>query len=199
MSDRPTLLLEHHLKELKLPSFPREYGKLAAQCAAEGVSHPGYLLRLTELEVTDRHQRLAQRRIPAARFPSTKSLDTLDFSAIPSVAQAMVMQLARCEHVEPHGNVIAIGNNGAVKANVALGLGVAACQQGLSAGFTTAAALVNEPVEARDERRLLNLQRQSVSGIQSALATAGDVGEHLVGALGPDKWLGVFLVISRWR
>ena len=69
MSNRPTLLLEHHLKELKLPSFLREYGKLASQCAAEGVSHPDYLLRLAELEVTDRHQRLVQRRIRAARFP----------------------------------------------------------------------------------------------------------------------------------
>ena len=46
MTDRPTLLLEHHLKELKLPSFLREYGKLAAQCAAEAVDHPDYLLRL---------------------------------------------------------------------------------------------------------------------------------------------------------
>ena len=84
MSDRPTLLLEHHLKELKLPSFLREYGKLASQCAAEGVSHPDYLLRLAELEVTDRHQRMVQRRIRAARFPATKSLDTFDFSAIPA-------------------------------------------------------------------------------------------------------------------
>ena len=41
MSDRPTLLLEHHLKELKLPTFLREYGKIAAQCATEGVDHPG--------------------------------------------------------------------------------------------------------------------------------------------------------------
>ena len=40
MSQRSTLLLEHHLKELKLPSFLREYGKLAAQCATEGVDHP---------------------------------------------------------------------------------------------------------------------------------------------------------------
>ena len=37
MNHRSTLLLEHHLKELKLPSFLREYGKMAAQCAAEGV------------------------------------------------------------------------------------------------------------------------------------------------------------------
>ena len=46
MNDRSTLLLEHHLKELKLPSFLREYGKMAAQCAAEGVDHPQYLLRM---------------------------------------------------------------------------------------------------------------------------------------------------------
>lgn len=46
MSQRSTLLLEHHLKELRLPSFLREYGKMAAQCAAENVDHPEYLLRL---------------------------------------------------------------------------------------------------------------------------------------------------------
>ena len=56
MNDRSTLLLEHHLKELKLPSFLREYGKMAAQCAAEGVDHPQYLLRLAELELIGRHQ-----------------------------------------------------------------------------------------------------------------------------------------------
>ena len=159
MSDRPTLLLEHHLKELKLPSFLREYGKLASQCAAEGVNYPDYLLRLAELEVTDRHQRLVQRRIRAARFPAIKGLDTFDFSAIPSVNQPLVMQLARCEYIEHHENVIAIGNSGTGKTHIALGLGLAACQRGLSVGFTTA-ALVNELVEARDERRLLNLQRQ---------------------------------------
>ena len=47
MSERSTVLLEHHLKELKLPTFLREYGKVAGQCAAEGVDHPGYLLRLS--------------------------------------------------------------------------------------------------------------------------------------------------------
>ena len=40
MSNRSTLLLGHHLKELKLPTLLREYRKLAAQCAAEGVDHP---------------------------------------------------------------------------------------------------------------------------------------------------------------
>ena len=55
MSSKSTILLEHHLKELKLPSFLREYGKMAARCAAEGVDHPEYLFRLAELELIERH------------------------------------------------------------------------------------------------------------------------------------------------
>ena len=66
MTSKSTLLLEHHLKELRLPTFLREYRKLAAQCAAENVDHPDYLLRLYELELIDRHQRMVERRIRAA-------------------------------------------------------------------------------------------------------------------------------------
>ena len=160
MSNRSTLLLEHHLKELKLPSFLREYGKMAAQCAAEGVDHPEYLLRLAELELIERRQRMVERRVRAARFPAVKCPDTFDFPAIPSVNKALVMELARCEYIQRRENVIAVGNSGAGKTHVALGLGLAACRRGLSVGFTTAAALVHEMMEARDERRLLNLQRQ---------------------------------------
>ena len=160
MTDKSTILLEHHLKELRLPSFLREYGKLAAQCAAEGVDHPEYLLRLAELELIDRHQRMVERRIRAARFPAVKSLDTFDFLAIPSVNKALVTELARCEYVERRENVITIGNSGTGKTHVALGLGLAACQRGMSVGFITAAALFHELMEARYERRLLNLQRQ---------------------------------------
>ncbi len=137
MSERLTVLLEHHLKELKLPTFLREYGKVAGQCAAEGVDHPGYLLRLSELEMIDRHHRMVDRRIKAARFPATKSLDTFDFLAMPSVNKHLVMQLARCEYVDRRENVIAIGNRGTGKTHMALGLGLAACQRGLSVGFTT--------------------------------------------------------------
>ena len=152
--------MEHHLKELRLPSFLREYGKMAAQCAAENVDHPQYLLRLAELELIDRHQRMVERRIRAARFPAVKSLDTFDFLAIPSVNKTLVTELARCEYAQRRENVIAVGNSGTGKTHVALGLGLAACQRGLSVGFTTAAALVHELMEARDEKRLLNLQRQ---------------------------------------
>ena len=57
MTDTPQLLLAHHLKALKLPTFLREYDKLARQCAAEGLDHIRFLLRLAELELIDRERR----------------------------------------------------------------------------------------------------------------------------------------------
>ena len=135
MTDRPTLLLEHHLKELKLTSFLREYSKMAAQCAAEGTDYPEYLLRLAELELIDRHQRMVERRNRAARFPAVKSLDSFDFPAIPSVNKHLMMELSRCEYIQRRENVIAVGNSGAGKTLVALGLGLAACQQGTADGL----------------------------------------------------------------
>ena len=138
MTGKPTLLLEHHLKELKLPSFLREYGKMAAQCAAEGVDHPSYLLRLAELELIDRQQRMVERRIRAARFPAVKSLDTFDFTAIPSIPsmnKALVMELARSEYIERRDNVIAVGNSGAGKTHVALGAGTGRLPAGYVCGL----------------------------------------------------------------
>ena len=160
MSDTPQVLLAHHLKALKLPTFLREHDKLARQCAAEGVDHVRYLLRLAELELIECEGRTVERRIRAAHFPTAKSLDSFDFPAIPSLNKALVLELARGEYVERRENVIALGNSGTGKTHIALGLGLAACQRGMSVGFTTAAALVHELLEARDEKRLLRLQKQ---------------------------------------
>ena len=160
MTDTPQVLLAHHLKTLKLPTFLREYDKVARQCAAEGVDHVRYLFRLAELELIDRERRMVERRIKQARFPTVKSLDSFDFTAIVSLNKTLVLELARCEYIERRENVIALGNSGTGKTHVALGLGLAACQKGLSVGFTTAAALVHELMEARDEKRLLRFQRQ---------------------------------------
>jgi DNA replication protein DnaC len=159
MSDAPALLLAHHLKALKLPTFLREHDRLARQCAAEGVDHVRYLLRLAELELIERERRMVERRIRAAHFPTVKSLDSFDFPAIPSLNKALVLDLARGDYIDRRENVIALGNSGTGKTHIALGLGLAACQRGLSVGFTTAAALVHELLEARDEKRLLRLQK----------------------------------------
>ena len=160
MSDTPQLLLAHHLKALKLPTFLREYDKLARQCAAEGADHVRYLIRLAELELIDRERRMVERRIRQARFPAVKSLDGFDFKTIPSLNKMLVLELARCEYIDRRENVIALGNSGTGKTHIALGLGLAACQKGITVGFITAAALVHELIEARDEKRLLRFQKQ---------------------------------------
>ena len=160
MNDVPEILLAHHLKALKLPTFLREHQKLARQCAAEGMDHVRYLARLVELELIDRERRMVERRIKAAKFPTVKSLDSFDFSAIPKLNKMQVLELARCKWIERRENVIALGPSGTGKTHIALGLGLAACQKGMSVSFTTAAALVNELMEARDERRLLRFQKQ---------------------------------------
>ena len=99
MTDTPQLLLGHHLKALKLPTFLREYDKLARQCAAEGVDHVRYLLRLAELELIERERRMVERRIKEAKFPAVKSLDSFDYLTLPSLNKALVMELARSEYV----------------------------------------------------------------------------------------------------
>jgi len=160
MTDTPQVLLEHHLKQLKLPTFLSEYDKIARQCAAENVDHVGYLLRLVELELIERERRMVERRIKAARFPAVKSLDSFDFKAIPSLNKPLVSELARCEYVERRENIIALGPSGTGKSHIALGLGLAACQKGLKVRFVTAAAMVHELMEARDDRQLIRLQKQ---------------------------------------
>ena len=70
MSNKSTMLLEHHLKELKLPTFLREYDKLATQCATEGADHPDYLLRLSELELIDRHHRMVEKADQSGPLPN---------------------------------------------------------------------------------------------------------------------------------
>ena len=160
MTQAPQILLDHRLKSLRLPTVLREYGKLARQCATEGHDHVQFLARLIELEMIDRERRMIERRIKAAKFPAAKSLDSFDFKAIPKLNKMQVLELARCDWIERRENVIALGPSGTGKTHVALGLGLAACQKGITVSFTTAAALVNELMEARGERRLLRMQKQ---------------------------------------
>jgi DNA replication protein DnaC len=158
-SGTPDVLLAHHLKQLRLPTVLREYDKVARECARDGVDHPRYLLRLIELELIDRERRTIERRIKAAKFPAVKGFDTFDFTAIPGLNKMLVLELARCAFILRRENVLALGNSGTGKSHVALALGLAACKKGFTVAFTTAASLVNQLLEARDERRLLKQQR----------------------------------------
>jgi DNA replication protein DnaC len=157
---KATVLLEHYLKQLKLPSMLREHAKLAAVCQQDRADYQTYLLRLAEVEIADRERRAAERRVKAARFPVIKTLDTFDFSAQPSINQELVRQLLRGEYLDKRENVLFIGNSGTGKTHLATALAFAACQQGRSVRFFTATGLVTQLLERRQDRELERFQKQ---------------------------------------
>ena len=159
-SETPELLLQHHLKKLRLPTVLRDYEKLARQCAAENVDHVRYLARLIEAELIDREARMVDRRIKAAKFPALKSLESFDFDAIPTLNKKLVLDLARSAFVDRRENIIALAPSGVGKTHVAIGIGLAACQHGIKTRFATAAAIVHELIEARDDKQLLRFQKK---------------------------------------
>jgi len=187
--DTPQVLLEHYLKQLKLPTMLREYPRLAEQCAKEGADFQRFLLRLVEAEMLDRDRRATERRIKAARFTVVKSLDTFEFTAIPSLNKKLVLELARGEWIERRENVLCLGNSGTGKTHIALALGLAACQRGLRVRFTTAAALVHELLEAQSEKRLLRFQRQL---LRQALLIVDELGFVPLSKSGAEMLFEVF-------
>ena len=96
-------------------------------------------------------------------LPAIKTLDSFDFMAIPTLNKMLVLELARGEYIERRENVIALGPSGTGKSHLALALGLAACQRGFTTSFVTAAGLVHQLMEARDEKRLLKLQAHLAS------------------------------------
>ena len=132
MTDTPQVLLAHHLKTLKLPTFLREYDKLARQCATEGADHVRYLVRLTELELIDRERRMVERRIRQARFPAVKSLDSFDFKAIASlrVRPETLCRITEFSEHESNGRELDEGERVAVEVLPVLGQSAAAVEPG---------------------------------------------------------------------
>lgn len=148
------LLLKSNLKQLKLPTMLGEWEKLAREAAAQNEPYEGYLLRLTEAEVTTRAANALAARIRAACFPVVKDFDTFDFTAVPSVPKQKVLELARGAWIEEHSNCCLIGNAGTGKTHLAVALGLAACRLGQRVKFVTAASLVTQLEEAQQQHRL---------------------------------------------
>jgi DNA replication protein DnaC len=148
------LLLKANLKQLKLPTMLAEWEKLGREAAAKNEPYEGYLLRLTEAEVTTRSANALAARIHAAGFPVLKDFDTFDFAAIPSLSKQKVLELSRGEWVEQHSNCCLIGNAGTGKTHIATAWGLAICRLGKRVKFVTAASLVTQLEEAQQQHRL---------------------------------------------
>ena len=157
---KATVLLEHHLKQLKLPTFLRDYASTAAVCGRENASFETFLLRLSERELVDRQQRATERRIKAAKFPTLKTIESFRFDQQPSINEALIRELLTGEFIGRRENVLLIGNSGTGKTHLATALGLAACREGRKVRFFGITSLVTQLMEAREDRKLERLLTQ---------------------------------------
>jgi|SRR5450759_545611 DNA replication protein DnaC len=150
-------LLEEYLHHLRLPTFVKNYRLFAADAAQNNLDYPRYLLALAEQEISRREANLLQKRLKAAHFPLSKEMADFDFSAVPALNKAQVLDLARGEYIQKRETIVFIGNPGLGKTHLAIALARAACYQAKRVRFWTAAGLVNELLQAQDDHRLNRL------------------------------------------
>lgn len=160
LETKSVVLLQHHLKTLKLPTILSECQKIATRCAKDNVDHLGFLLQLCELELIDREKRAAERRLKAARFPTHKTMENFDFAAQPSLNKTLVGELLRCAWIAQRENVLLVGNPGTGKTHVATALAVEACGRGMRVRFWRVTELITQLMEAREQRELGRLKKQ---------------------------------------
>jgi DNA replication protein DnaC len=154
-----SMLLEAYLKRLRLPAIGRHYQELARQAAQGNLPYEAFLLALVEMEAQQREENAHQKRLRMARFSVIKSLDQFDFTTLPSLNKALVLDLAQGNYLDKRENLILMGNSGTGKTHLATALGLIACQQGRKVRFFTAAGLINLLTEAQANLRLSHLER----------------------------------------
>src|SRR6266699_5359505 len=139
---------------LRLPTIRGRHGEIAAAAARQQASYKGFLTELLSLECDDREQRRKARLVRDAGFPRPKRLEDFNFEANPQVPAALIHTLARSAWVGAGQPACLIGDSGTGKSHLLIGLGTAAAENGYRVKYVTAAALVNELVEAADDKLL---------------------------------------------
>jgi DNA replication protein DnaC len=139
---------------LHLPTIASQCAPLAEQAERERQPYLGYLEALLAAELEDRERRAIERRIKDAHLPRVKTLDEFDFRQAPSVSPTQLSDLAEGGYIERAEPIVFIGDSGTGKTHLMSALCVAACRQRRRVRFTTAAALVNELVEAKQQLQL---------------------------------------------
>ena len=149
-----TAAIAQQCKFLHLPAVAAQCAHLAEQAVRERRTHLGFLEALLQAELEEREQRLVARRIREAHLPRMKTLDEFDFARNPKVSAQQIHELAQGAYITRAEPVIFLGDSCTGKTHLLTGLAVAACRQKRRVRFATAAALINELVEAKHQLQL---------------------------------------------
>lgn len=129
------LLLDHLTKQLRMPTVSKNYRSLAREAEEHNLSYEEYLLALLEAESESREENQKQRRLKQASFPVQKTLDTFDFSLMPSLNRNRFLTLSKGDFVERKENPIFLGNSGTGKTHLATGIGLEMIKNGYKVKF----------------------------------------------------------------
>lgn len=144
-------------RELHLPTVRDEATGMAQIAVRERQTHLGFLAEVLTAEVDERAERRRVRRIAEAKFPRLKRLAEFHLDVVPSIAPGQLAALAAGGWIDAGEPVVLLGDSGTGKTHLLIGLGLAACEQGRRVRYVTCAQLVNELVEAADQRHLSRL------------------------------------------
>ena len=166
MNAATSVTLMDNLKVLRLTHMAKELKGVLRQARESGLDYAEFLLNLTEHELRIRSDNRLKRRIREAKFPLIKTIEGFDYEYAPELDKRLIRQLCSGQYVKEHKNVIFIGRSGTGKTHLATALGMEACRHDIRARFVTACGLVNELIEARQDRDLQKiLKRYSRYGL----------------------------------
>jgi DNA replication protein DnaC len=154
--------LQANLKALNLSSMARSLEFSLRQAKENGIGYDDFLLDMTAAELQARAENSLNRRIREAKFPLLKTLETFDLSAVPQLDIRLFRDLAVGDYIREHRNVIFSGHSGAGKTHMATALGIEACKNNFRTRFVTCYGMVNELIEARQEKALQRIVQKYV-------------------------------------
>lgn len=149
-----TAAVDQACRRLRLPTIRALVDQAVGIAQKEQLSYHGFLAELLLAECDDRDRRSSVRRVKAAGFPRDKWLGDFDYDANPNINPATVNTLATGQWVQKGQPLCLIGDSGTGKSHLLIGLGTAAAEKGFRVKYTLATRLVNELVEAADEKTL---------------------------------------------
>ncbi|WP_281519065.1 IS21-like element helper ATPase IstB [Acidaminococcus timonensis] len=149
--------LRFYAKQLKLPTF-KDVGE-PAEKFRPGQSLEEFVLELMKREYASRQEKQQQRRLKRAHFPMLKTLEEFDLTRLEHVRPEYVKQLASCDFIKRHENLVMIGNPGTGKTHLMTAFGVKACLLGWKVIFCNATTLATELCEAHDDYQLRKMEK----------------------------------------
>jgi DNA replication protein DnaC len=135
------------LRQLRLSGLAQSLDVRLQEATANRLSHKEFLELILQDEINIRHQRMLQRRVKTASFHDSRTLDDFDFSFNPSIKRKQIFDLATCQFVREHRDVLFLGPPGVGKSHLVQAIGQQAIRNGMLVFYRSIFDLVHDLME----------------------------------------------------